>query len=465
MLKIQSNNAYLKKYIIPNKKSIDYIFNSSNKTFNVVEGTVRSAKTTDNITAFCIALEKSRDMLHLAIAQTQSSAKTILFDGEGLGIQHYPDWQERVIAKDGKRIKIRQRIFKGKYEGNDALILLPKYGSNHPIKYIVAFGGDKIDSHETYKGYSTGLCIATQWELLHENTRNEVLKRSIAASDRKFFIDNNPTDPNHPIYKQYELWERAGQLNFSTKIMMDNPALTQERIDLIKQEYDPESVDYQRDIEGKRVSAQGTIYRVRDYNIIDDIDLKMYSRYLVVADIGINNSATVYQLIALSKDRKYIDVLKRYGHKNSGNRNLAIKMPIDYAKDLCEFIIMCDAYMGYMPIKVISDLDVTFKREFDRIKNQYGLGGIYLDDPIKEKIDDRIKTGINLLWLGRLRFSKELTETIQAFRTAVYNPKASANGVYERYDNPSAGTMIDDIDPVEYGFSEFALELSTWKGV
>ena len=464
MLKINSNNSFANKYIIPNPKSLDYIFKTKDHVFNVLEGTVRSAKTTNNITGFCMALEESSDMLHLAIAQTQSSAKTILFDGEGLGIQHYPDWQERYVLKNGTKIKIRQRIFKGKYEGNDALILLPKHGSNHPIKYIVAFGGDKIDSHETYKGYSTGICIATQWELLHENTRNEVLKRSIAAKFRKFFIDNNPTDPNHPIYKQYEIWERTGLMNFESMTMIDNPILNQERIEQIKLEYDPESVDFQRDIEGKRVSAQGTIYRVRDYNIIK-VDKSIYGRYLVIADPGINESKTVFQLVALSKDRRYIDVLKRYGHKNSENRALAIKMPIDYARDFCEFIIMCNEYMGYMPIKVISDLDLTFKREFDRIKNSYGLGGVYIQDPRKDKIDDRIKTGINLLWLGRLRFSEECQETIQAFRTAVYNPKASANGVYERYDNPKAGTMIDDIDPVEYGFTEFALELSYWKGV
>jgi len=206
MKAVISNGAYLKKWKKPNKRTLDYVF--SPKTFNVSEGPIRSAKTSDNLFMGATALDNSPDMLHLAIAPTQSSAKTIIFDGEGMGLKHWPDWQARTEIIDGKKVRFRQRIFEGKYEGSDALILLPKKGSGHPIKYIVAFGGNKSNSHEPYKGWSVGTVIATQWELLHKETRNELLKRTALSRYRMHFIDLNPIDPKADVYKQIDRWER-----------------------------------------------------------------------------------------------------------------------------------------------------------------------------------------------------------------------------------------------------------------
>jgi len=109
MKAVISNNAYLSKYRIQNNKTLDYILNPN--LYNVSEGPIRSAKTGDNIEAFCMEIDESPDMIHLAIAPTQASAKTILFDGEGLGIKHFPEWQARTEMVDGRKVRFRQRIF------------------------------------------------------------------------------------------------------------------------------------------------------------------------------------------------------------------------------------------------------------------------------------------------------------------------------------------------------------------
>jgi len=462
MKKILSNGSFLNKFVVPNRKTLDYMFNL--KTFNISEGPIRAAKTTDNIVAFCGEIDKSTDMIYLAIAPTQSSAKTILFDGEGLGIKHYPDWQERTEIINNKKVKFRQRIFEGKYEGSDALIILPKKGSGHPIKYIVAFGGNKANSHEPYKGWSVGMVIATQWELLHMETRNELIKRTALSGHRYHFIDLNPVDEKHDVYRQMDVWEKTGRLNYIKKLMQDNPIMTRERMDEIISEYDPESVIFKRDILGERVSAEGLIYHVRDYNILkaSAFNPDLYASYVVVGDPGENTSATAYIVLGITKGYRYVDVIKDYRHRNADVSGLAIKSPNDYVVDFLEFIKSARDKMKKNAKRVYIDEDITFIREYQRLQYQHGIGDVG-DKAIKEEINTRIKTGINLLWLGRLRFYDNCQDTITSFRKAQYDPKEWAKGVLARWDDPTKGTMIDNIDAVEYGVSSYKYELSLYK--
>jgi len=458
------SNEFEKKFLTPPKKMVDYIL-VQDKTFDVAEGPVRSSKTTNNIIKFADRVERSSERVFLAIGQTQSTAKAILFDGDGLGLQHYKDWQEKKFNINGKIVKRRQRVFKGKYEGYDALILLPKKGSGHGTKYIVAFGGANKDSHEPYKGWSVGGVIATQYELLHANTRAEIIKRTIASKDRFHILDLNPTAPGHELYKDIDRWMAEGSVNYVHTTMLDNPIMTEERIAEIIKEYDPDSVDYKRDILGQRVAAEGIIYRVTEANIIDGFNANDYYQYVVVADPGVNHSATSFILMAITHDRKNIDVLMSYYHKNSDKEGMAIKMPTDYALDYIEFIKSAIKTMGKPPMEVLSDLDVTFLREFERIKYANELGGININKSFKKlEIHQRIKMGINYLWKERLRFNAECKEVIEAFKTARYDEKEKDKGNYQRYDKPNEGTMIDPIDAVEYGFTRLRYEIDKWVG-
>lgn len=458
-------NQFIKKFILPSQKALDYIYGHRDRTFHITEGPVRAGKTTDNRIMFCEILEESSGTLFLTMGISQGAAKTILWDGAGLGIAHYPDWQERIEMIDGRRVKHPQRIFETKYKGMDALALIPKVGSNMPVKYIVSFGARTAVDHHPYTGWDIEAWIATQWELFHPNSRKQLLKRTIASSNRKHLIDLNPISPKAEIYREFDRWEQAGQVNYVLKLMEDNPALTPERIEEIKLDYDPESVDYQRDILGKRVAGEGTIYTVRDYNILDTYNLNDYKSYAIVADVGQESSATVFTLQALTKDNKSMDVLKEYYHRNADVKEAEVKLSSDYAKDFQDFILECYKMIGRIPRIIRSDIDLNFIREFERTKYNAGLGAVHLDYKFKkDSINDRIKTGTNYLYKGRLRFYKECVKTIEAFKTAIYDPKEKDKGLYARYDAPHEGTMIDPIDSVEYGFSAFKYEMDRYRG-
>lgn len=466
MLKNKPTYSFIENYKRPYKKSLDYIKSTFKSMWNVQEGSVRSAKTIDNITAFALNLEETTEPIHLAIGTTYTNARAIIFESEGMGLRHFPEWQQRREVIDGKVVEFPQRIFEDTYEDRYALRLEPIKDSGHPVKYIVPFGANNKTAHYGYRGWSIGMIIATEVDLFHEFSIQEMQNRTIASSYRKYFLDFNPNNPRHSIYRKLEEWERSlGGYNYLHKTLVDNPIMTETMIEVIKSEYDPDSVDYRRYILGERVVAEGLIYNVRDYNVLNEFNVDDYKSYVVVADTGVNHSATVFSLVAISKDNKYLDTLKEYYHKNAKESGLGIKMPYDYAVDYIEFIKECIALMGKVPVAVMSDIDVTFIREFDRIKYKHNLGGINLrSNFLKEKIKDRIKADINLFYKGRKRIYRECKYTLEAYRTSIYDPKEDVKGNWVRLDDAKSGTMIDPIDTNEYAATYYRRELNEYRG-
>lgn len=471
-MKAQTSSSWHNLYTLPYQQDLDYIFKSLEEkiVYNILVGSYRSAKTTTNITAFCMNLELTTDYLHLSIATSESLAKTILWDGDGLGIKHYPDWQERIeVLPSGKTVKMPQRIFEGKYKGRDALMLIPLPYENKPIKYVVAYGGDKENSYKSFRGASVGMVIATEVNLLHPNTIREYMGRLGASKRKKIFEDLNPGNPKQWVkveHIDYLMNKRPFEVNYGHRTLRDNPVLTESMRESLSASYPKGSVFYRNLILGEWVAADGLIYTFdRDKNVIDKFDPMDYYKYVIVADPGVNHSATVFKLVAITRDSKYIDTLHEYYHKNSDKNNLGIKMPIDYAIDYIAFIKECMEIMKKTPSNVLSDLDLTFIREFERMKYQYNLGGITLNKEFKkEEIRHRIKNDINLLWTGRKRVYNKCAYTIEAYETAQYDPKEVVKGNYVRYDDPQAGTMIDPIDTDEYAATVLRYDLDMYRG-
>lgn len=468
----EPSDRWQELYKLPYEKDLKYIHNSFNEeiVYNVLVGSYRSAKTTTNITAFCMNLELTPDVLHYSIATNEALAKTILWDGNGLGIKHYPDWQEHIeVLPSGKTVKMPQRIFEGKYKKRDALILYPLPYENKPIKYIVAYGGDKENSYKSFRGASVGMVIATEVNLLHPNTIREYMGRIGASKRKKVFEDLNPGNPKSWIKKErldYLMEKRAWEVNYGHRTLKDNPILDETMIESLSGSYPKGSVFYKNLILGEWVTAEGLIYTLsEDKNKLNSYDPIDYYQYVVVADPGVNHSATVFKLVAITRGFKYIDTLKEYYHKNADNTNLGIKMPIDYAKDFLVFIKECIEIMKKPPRDVLVDLDITFIREFERLKYEYGLGGININKSFKkEEIRHRIKNDINLFHLGRKRIYKDCPYTWESYETAQYDSKEEIKGNYIRLDDPQNGTMIDSIDTDEYAATHFRYELGEWRG-
>jgi PBSX family phage terminase large subunit len=420
----------------------EYISKSQMCEFNWTEGSIRSGKSVSNIAAFCYNLLLSPEPLHLAIATTASTAKTILFDSNGLGIKHF----FQGLARETK------------YQGHDALVI--KIGKSKKI--ILAIGGQDSGSYKTFRGMSIGSVIMTEIDLLHEETIVEALNRTTASKHRRIFIDNNPTNPNHAIYSDSAMYslERLqrivpDKINFMHATIYDNPSMSKEQIDDILKAWDPNSVQYKRFILGQRVVAENLIYNIYDYNILDEVNPNDYMEYILVADPGVNSSATAFILMGITKGYTSVDVLKEYYHRNADVNKLAIKLTSDYADDFVQFLTEAIQYMGgRYPRMIFTDLDVSFQRELRIAMNKAGYSQINFKDAIKNDIDERIRQGVSMLYTKKLRFARECVRTIESFRAAQYNPTDAVKGKYTRWDKPELGGItLDAVDATEYGFT------------
>jgi PBSX family phage terminase large subunit len=270
----------------------------------------------------------------------------------------------------------------------------------------------------------------------------------------------NPNDPNHPIYNELEFYRSKNNVYYLHFTLADNPSLSYEARNKIMNRYDPTSVFFKRYVLGQRVVAENLIYNIRDWNILEDFKLSDYVGYAVIADPGENASSTVFILAAITKGFKELHILHEYHHRNADNKKAGIKMPIDYADDFAEFIHQSIEIMdGRYPDIVMTDLDITFQRELRHALDRAKLYNVKFKDALKDKIEDRIKMGISLLWNKKLRFYKKCEFTINSFKSAQYDPDKTVNGKFERYDEPTKGTLIDAVDCVEYAMTYYARKL------
>ena len=97
----------------------------------------------------------------------------------------------------------------------------------------------------------------------------------MAAKKIKIFLGLKPRAPESAIYVDYlDKWEQknasgslVGGYNYEHFTIFDNINITKERIKEIVSRYDPGSIWYIRDIEGKRSIAEGLIYAKNGHSI------------------------------------------------------------------------------------------------------------------------------------------------------------------------------------------------------
>lgn len=418
-----------------NQHWTDYLVETNKFKYNFCEGAYRSGKSVMNTLAFALYLENTVDKIHLVIASTVASARAIIEDGDGrLGLKQYFASKYRAT----------------KYKGYDAGIIK----TNNGTKTVVYLGGSMESSYKCFRGWSVGGIVLEEANLLHENTINEAKGRILMANDPKVFISMNPSNSGHPIYKWLEELEKQNIVNYNHSTLYKNPALTEERRNEIIAEFDPESLFYKQYILGERVDAEGQIYHLRDYNIINEWKPEDYNRYLVVADPGENASGTAILLAGLTYNEESkqneIHILKEYFHRNADphNKNHP-KLPKDYAYDYCMFIKEVYNITGRFPESVLIDEDITFYRELVQQFRDFKFGESNIKYVIKKEIEERIRTCTNLFYKGKLRIYKECKNTIQQFNQDRYDEKQMEKGKFVRFDNPLISN-IDCVDATEY---------------
>lgn len=268
-------------------KHKEYMRRTQFSSINIAEGSVRSGKTTDNIFCFAHDLKRSKDKIHLATASTQPTAKLIIGDCDGYGLEHI----------------FRGQCKWGKYKGNECLKICGK-DTKYKEKIVLFCGGAKADSYKKFRGMTIGLWIATEINLHHEETIREASRRQINADIKRFYWDLNPENPNAKIYKNfidvYAEKEQSGTLkggfNHITFNIFDNINLSKANIEAEISKYEVGSVYYKRDILGLRCAAEGIIFKdfaeQTDKYIITSNELPDRFQWIDIGfDIGGNESA------------------------------------------------------------------------------------------------------------------------------------------------------------------------------
>lgn len=431
------------KQIILTSKFAKFIKRSETNTFNVLEGGIRSSKTTTLILAFCRNLETLRyNTLNLAFAESISTAKVVLQENNGLGIRPY-------FADKAVEIK---------YKGKDALNITIN-GYTHTIVFVASANSD---SYEAIRGMSITSVIGTEINLSHPSFMAEVIGRTLHSKDRRLFFDLNPTSPGHYIYKDYiDVWvegQKAGSLqggvNFETTSLYDNPALTDAQKSAIASQYDTSSNWYKSLILGMRINPDENVYTLYDYNLA--AELPKPDNYVIAVDIGISASATTFVCLGRKEDKLYIYDI--YYHKNGKaveGRN--IKQPFDYAKDLAAFYVMLKKRFGFGARFILIDNDISFLRIINQAFTDTEAPKGIVKYAHKQEIQTRIVAVTNMLYTGKLVIQNNLNHVIDAVRNAKYDKDALDKGKMTRLDDTNLDVNpIDILDPIEYAITYYS---------
>lgn len=423
-------------------KHIDYMRRTQHCAMNIAEGSIRSGKTTDNVFCFAHDLKRSKDKLHLATASTQPTAKVVIGDCDGYGLEHI----------------FRGQCKWGKYKGNECLRICGK-DTNYQEKIVLFCGGAKADSYKKFRGMSIGLWIATEINLHHPETIREAQRRQINADIKRFYWDLNPEGPGAAIYRefidQYEEKNNNGILrggfNLQRFNIFDNINLSSENRDAEISKYTVGSVWYMRDILGERCAAEGAIYTPflenegAYYINADEVPKDDLGYICIGQDFGGHKSKHTFCATGISRDYRRIYVLRSEEYDAEGT---SVDFVIEKLDTLCKRIQKQYGFVDY----VFAD-----SAEQTIINSERQRLGWRIRNSVKNPIVDRIRATDILLTARRMKIVKEENDyLIAAMRSALWDAKAKDD---TRLDVPGV-TNICPLDAFEYSWEYWITQLS-----
>ena len=225
----------------------------------------------------------------MVVGYSAEQAYRVVMEGDGFGLVH---------------------IFKGcseiKHDDTGAHLLVHCPNGDKKVYWK---GGGKADSKNVITGLSLGSAYLCEINLLNMEMIQEVFRRTYAAKDRLVIADLNPPAPNHPVITEVFDVQDTYWLHWTCE---DNPVLTPERLEEIKNACSKSPFLYKRDWLGERCIPEGVIYWMFDtqkhilQKLPDDVQkVKMF----VSGDGGTTDATSVNCWIVGKKDGEY----KLYG--------------------------------------------------------------------------------------------------------------------------------------------------------
>jgi PBSX family phage terminase large subunit len=414
-----------------NDKQVRYIKKTRESWFNVLEGRKRGGKNVVNTLAWCIAVDEHEDKLHLAAGVSVASAKLNIIDSNGLGVLYY----------------FAGRYKQGKYQDRDCVCVDTVRGK----KVILISGGGKKGDEKLIKGNSYGTALITEANECSKDFIKEVFDRTMSSSDRKIFHDLNPKSPKHWYYEDIVKYHARQQevdngygYNYEHFTIADNLSLRNEEKRRILGTYDRDSIWYKREIEGRRIAAEGAVYPLFANNperyLIDKEPEIMIGA--IGVDFGGNKSGQAFVCVGFTRGYREVVILDEEYRKGT------LDDPNSLAEAFAEF---CKRNKGKYPITyafadnaeqvLIRGLEARVRRE--RV-------GIVLNNSLKTKVIDRIRMENMLFGTDRLKIMRRCKVVQEGFENAVWNDKADED---ERLDDFTSN--VDILDAVEYAVEPF----------
>jgi PBSX family phage terminase large subunit len=418
-----------------NAKQVRYIEKTRKSWFNVLEGGKRGGKDVVNTLAWCIGVDEHEEKLHLAAGVSVASAKLNIIDSNGLGALYY----------------FAGRYKQGKYQDRECVYVDTGKGK----KVILISGGGKKGDEKLIKGNSYGSAIVTEANECGKEFIKEVFDRTISSSDRRIFHDLNPKSPKHWYYEdilkyhasQQEVNKGYGH-NYGHFTIADNLSISREEKIKILSTYDKNSIWYKRDIEGRRIAAEGAIYTLfandpKRYLIEKEPEIMTAA---IGVDFGGSKSGQAFVCVGFTRGFREIIIL------DEEYRTGSLDNPNSLAIAFAEF---CKRNKEKYPIKYAfadSAEQVLIRGLEARVRQE--KAGIALNNSLKGKVIDRIRMENMLFGSDRLKIMRRCKVIQEGFANAVWNEKAEED---ERLDNFTSN--VDILDALEYAIEPFGREI------
>lgn len=391
------------------QSQVDYLHRTRNSWYNVAEGGKRGGKNVLQVLAFCMALQEHPNKLHLIAGVSQTTAKLNIVDCDGYGLMNFFDGQCR----------------EGKYKDRSCLYVKTKNGE----KIILVSGGAKAGDEKYIKGNTYGMAYVTEANECHPDFIQEVFDRTMSSADRKVFHDLNPKAEKHWYYTDVLDFHQIEQAkdkdygyNYGHFTIADNLSIDDNKLRKILRTYEKGTVWYERDILGRRKTAQGIIFPnfandPKPYIIEADKLPKRYRTIECGFDIGGNGSAYAMTCTAQGYDGVQ--------YKLKAEKRQASEMTMD---DVEKFVVeFCNDIEKKYDVRIedinCDHIDVIINTINDNTK--YRAGKCY-----KPPLQDRVFLYSKLFKTQKVKFVDGMcNDLIDELCELVFDPK-SAEAVY-----------------------------------
>ena len=325
--------------------------------------------------------------------------------------------------------------------------LVGTIGSNNKVilfgRECYALGADKINQVSKLQGSGLSYCYGDEIATWHEDVFT-MLKSRIDKPGACFDGTSNPDNPNHWFKKFLDSGADIYQMQFCID---DNPFNDPHYVTALKQEYEG-TVYFDRFILGKWVAAAGVIYQKFASNpaqfIIETTPKAMFCT--IGVDFGGNKSAQAFQCTGFAPQFREIITLDEY----------YTKKPVDPAELETEFVkfVRKQLTAGYKISEIYCDsAEQVLMRGLQNALIKAGIP-IQVKNAGKGPVIDRIRFYTMLMGAGKYKVMNHCKHTIEAFSTALWNPKSLED---ERLDD---GTNNQDtIDAQEYSTEKYQKDI------